>query len=143
MHCHRAGYCAVCEQPTEFASDSPWFRDDLICLRCRSLPRERAFAHCLATHRPDWRHMHLHESGSAESAVSARLRRQCLGHVGTQPCPGRGGGTMYCGYRIENLEALCFADASFDLHCHLDVLKHSTIPTAASPGCGAPCGRAG
>lgn len=37
---------------------------------------------------------------------------------------------MFEGFRVENLEAMSFADDSIDLHVHLDVLEHVNQPTA-------------
>lgn len=36
------GFCNACGSPAEFRSQSPWFRDNLFCSVCGSIPRERA-----------------------------------------------------------------------------------------------------
>lgn len=72
--------------------------------------------------------MALHECSPADRSISARMRRECPGYIGTQYFPGIASGTMHQGYRCENLEALTFADESLDLHCHLDVLEHVNDP---------------
>lgn len=124
MHYRAPGYCPACQQQTEFTSVSDWMRDNLKCRHCGSIPRERAFAHCLDQHVPQWRNLVVHECSPADRAISARLRRECPGYIGSQFFDSVPRGQMQDGYRSENLEALTFADGSIDLHCHLDVLEH-------------------
>lgn len=122
---HRySGYCPACGRNGDFVSDSDWMRDNLKCVRCQSIPRERAFAFCLDRHVPNWRKLVIHECSPADRAISARLRRECPGYIGSQFYDTVPRGQMHDGYRSENLEALTFADASIELHCHLDVLEH-------------------
>lgn len=128
---HRyTGHCPVCRRPAVFESTSDWLRDNLECGNCGSIPRERAFAHCLETMIPGWRHMRVHECSPADRSISARMRAECLHYVGTQYFPGTPAGTIRDGWRCENLEALSFADGAIDLHCHLDVLEHVNDPAA-------------
>jgi SAM-dependent methyltransferase len=122
------GHCPVCGQDTEFTSDSDWFRDNLKCRHCQSIPRERAFAFCLDRAAPDWRSLDLHESSPADRSISARMRRECSGYIGSQFYADVPRGQMHDGYRSETLEALTFPDASLDLHCHLDVMEHVNHP---------------
>lgn len=123
-----AGQCPVCARKADFVSTSHWLRDNLLCEHCHSLPRERAFAHCLETFVPGWRSMVLHECSPADRGISARMRRECPGYIGSQYYPDVPRGKIRNGYRSEDLEALTFADGSIDLHCHLDVLEHVNHP---------------
>lgn len=126
---HRyAGRCPACGLPTDFVSESDWFRDNLLCEQCHSIPRERAFALCLDRYAPDWRELDLHECSPADRAISARIRREARGYVGSQYYADVPRGQMHEGYRSEDLQALTFADSSLDLHCHLDVLEHVDHP---------------
>lgn len=126
---HRSsGRCPVCGRLTDFVSDSHWLRDNLKCEQCHSIPRERAFAYCLERFTPDWRRLSIHECSPADRSISARMRRDCAGYVGSQYYADVPRGQMHAGYRSENLEAMTFADASFDLHCHLDVMEHVNHP---------------
>lgn len=126
---HRyAGTCPACEKRTDFVSADHWLRDNLLCEQCGSIPRERAFALCLQRWCPDWRSMQVHESSPADRAISARIRRECPGYVGSQYFPDIARGEVHEGWRSEDLQALTFADASLDLHCHLDVLEHVNHP---------------
>jgi SAM-dependent methyltransferase len=126
---HRySGHCPACNRPAEFVSESHWLRDNLKCTECGSIPRERAFAACLEQFAPDWRNLALHECSPADRSISARIRQDCAGYVGSQYYPDIPRGQMHGGYRSENLEQMTFADASLDLHCHLDVLEHVNHP---------------
>lgn len=127
LHRH-SGHCPVCDRKTHFVSDSDWLRDNLKCDHCQSIPRERAFALCLERYAPGWRGMALHECSPANRSISARIRRECTGYVGSQFFEAVPRGQMQDGYRSEDLETLTFADASLDLHCHLDVLEHVNHP---------------
>lgn len=123
-----AGQCPACARKTDFVSDSHWLRDNLKCEQCHSIPRERAFAHCLETRVPGWRSLVVHECSPADRAISARMRRECPAYVGSQFFADVPRGQMRDGYRSEDLEALTFGDGTIDLHCHLDVLEHVNHP---------------
>jgi SAM-dependent methyltransferase len=126
---HRfSGHCPVCRKDAEYTSHSDWYRDNLLCGNCGSIPRERAFAWVLDTRCSGWQDMVVHESSPADRLVSTRMRNACAGYVGSQFFPGIPAGEMHDGYRCENLEQMTFADGSIDLHCHLDVLEHVNHP---------------
>ena len=126
---HRySGHCPVCDKDSDFVSDTHWLRDNLKCEQCQSIPRERAFAVCLDRYAPNWRRLALHECSPADRSISARIRRECPGYIGSQFYDSVPRGQMHKGYWSEDLEAMTFADASLDLHCHLDVLEHVNHP---------------
>ncbi|WP_425090714.1 class I SAM-dependent methyltransferase [Tropicimonas sp. S265A] len=122
------GQCPVCQKSTTYRSKTDWFRDGLLCDHCKSIPRERAFAWCLNTFAPNWRAVKLHESSPVDRSISGIMMRQAEGYVGTHFYPEAALGEMHNGFRCENLECMTFADESFDLHCHLDVLEHVNEP---------------
>ncbi|WP_371055258.1 class I SAM-dependent methyltransferase [Rhodosalinus sp. K401] len=72
----------------------------------------------------------LHESSPADRSISARMRTECPGYIGSQFFPDVPPGETRSSMRSENLEALTFADESIDLHVHLDVLEHVNDPAA-------------
>ena len=82
-----SGYCPICESKISFAIQGSWFRDQLICPKCESIPRERALAFVLATLVPDWRNMVIHESSPADRGISAKLKRECNHYLGSQFFP--------------------------------------------------------
>jgi SAM-dependent methyltransferase len=124
----RAGVCPICEAPVRFQARQAWFRDFLHCSGCGSIPRERALALALERRFPGWRGFAIHESSPAERGISAKLARDCPGYVASQFFPGAAPGEMVRGFRNENLEALSFADATFDLTITLDVMEHVNQP---------------
>lgn len=124
------GRCPVCDRQAVFHCADHWLRDGLFCDQCGSIPRERAFAYCLNTFCPDWRQKVVHECSPADRSISARMRRECPGYIGSQFFRDVPRGQMRDGCRSENLEALTFADESIDLHCHLDVMEHVNVPRA-------------
>jgi SAM-dependent methyltransferase len=124
----RAGFCPICAAPARFQARQAWYRDHLFCSGCGSIPRERALALVLERRFPDWRRLAIHESSPAERGISKKLARECPGYVASQFFPGEPPGATVRGFRNENLEALSFPDASFDLVVTLDVMEHVNQP---------------
>lgn len=56
------GYCPICEAPTRFVAEQAWLRDHYLCVKCRSIPRQRALVQALNLVRPDWKTATIHES---------------------------------------------------------------------------------
>jgi SAM-dependent methyltransferase len=127
----RTGFCPICMAEARFTATEGWFRDFLRCSGCRSIPRERALALVLERSFPGWREMRVHESSPAPRGISAKLRRECRGYVASQFFADRPLGSEVEGFRNENLEALSFPDASFDLVVSLDVMEHVNRPDVA------------
>lgn len=125
------GVCPACDRGTVFLSLRHWLRDHFRCVRCKSLPRERALMHVLTTRYPRWRSLRIHESSPCPRGASARLQRDCPGYVASQFFPEVPPGQHRQGVRCENLEQLTFADASVDLHVTQDVMEHLFDPAAA------------
>lgn len=129
---HR-GYCDICEADVEFFSQQEWFRDFLTCPSCNSVPRERALMQVLKRYYPDYRKKRIHESSPGGRGVSVRLSRECRRYSYSHYFPDvpLGGKSEQFGARCESLEALTFADASFDLIITQDVMEHIPDPEAA------------
>lgn len=127
------GFCGICEASTEFTSTHTWFRDYLICPRCKSVPRERALMEVLKRHYPEYRKLTIHESSPIGRGVSSRLARECrrysYSHYFSDTPPGKTDPVHKA--RCENLEALTFPDKSFDLVITQDVMEHVFDPAAA------------
>jgi SAM-dependent methyltransferase len=110
------GFCTICERRTLFVEHSPWLRDDYRCIRCGSIPRERALILTLDREFPQWRSMRVHEASPGGKAAPK---------IATVP-------GYSCGaYPAEDLEALPHPDASFDLVITQDVLEHVQRPALA------------
>lgn len=126
------GHCEICEQPSVFSSTSDWLRDHFKCVRCGSIPRERALMSCLWRYAPDWRAMRIFESSPVGRGVSAKLACEAPGYVGSQYSPDVPTGVIAPhGYRNESLERLTFPDESFDLVVTQDVMEHVFDAAAA------------
>lgn len=121
------GYCSCCEQITEFWVRDPWLRDHYLWRNCGSIPRMRALQHVLSRYFPDWKSASLHES----SPSNDNLAQYCTNFSASQYFGNEGLGVMIDGVRNENLEALTFDDATFDLFVTMDVLEHVFNPAAA------------
>ena len=130
--CH-AGFCEICNAEVEFRSDQVWFRDFLACPQCHSVPRERALMRVLKTHAPNYAALKIHESSPCGRGISTHLASVCRDYSYSHYFPdvpfGRRHPTRK--ERCESLEALTFADASFDLIVTQDVMEHVLDPAAA------------
>jgi SAM-dependent methyltransferase len=124
------GYCTICERKVFFAKVGPWLRDQLICMSCNSIPRNRALLKVLQQHFPLWRDLRIHES-SPGGASSDKLRRECPNLVASQYFPEVPRGDVKDGQQSEDLESLTFPDNSFDLVITQDVFEHILRPQRA------------
>lgn len=124
------GKCPICEKRTIFIKTGPWLRDQLLCNRCRSIPRWRALVHVLETRFPNWREMRIHES-SPGGPASQKLARECRSYLATHFFPDVPAGQMKDNFRCENLEEQTFPDESFDLVVTSDVFEHILDPARA------------
>jgi len=117
------GYCPICRVATKFVARQSWFRDHYLCERCGSLPRQRALIQVLEDLIPHWRDIEIYEV-SPSGPASDRLCRDCPGYVATYCYAGVALGTMHQGFRCEDVEALTFPDAQFDLVITQEVFEH-------------------
>lgn len=124
------GTCPICERRTVFTQVGPHLRNDYRCLRCHSVPRQRALLLVLSECFPDWRARRIYEAGGSGPS-SDKLRRECPGYVSSHYHPTWGRGTVRDGERAEDLEALTFESGSFDLVITQDVLEHILRPELA------------
>ena len=126
-----AGFCPTCNRKTFFVKDNgDYDRDFLECLRCGSLPRQRMFMLALEMYCPDWRNKNMHESSPGSSA-SFYMEDQCKQYSSSQYFPDLKGGEYKDGFRCENLEALTFADNTFDVFVSQEVMEHVFDPEKA------------
>lgn len=103
------GYYPVCEGQTIFFETAAWLRDNYLCVRCESIPRQRALIKTLKERFPNYRSLAIHES-SPRGPASAKLQQNCRGHLPTQFFPEQKSGTIYNGFRCENLEQMTFVE---------------------------------
>ncbi len=128
-----AGYCDICEAAVVFHADFTWFRDHLLCPTCHSVPRERALMRVVDLYVPDYRHKRIHESSPGGRGVSVKLGKLCKGYSYSHYFPDIALGSKHPirRERCESLEALTFADGSFDLFITQDVMEHVLDPALA------------
>jgi SAM-dependent methyltransferase len=129
---HR-GYCPICEKSANFSSKELWFRDHLLCLRCGSIPRERALMKVITDYFPNWRELSIHETSPGGRGASLKLHRECKLYSASQYYPDVVPGQVHphSNYRCENLENLTFSNESFDIFISQDVMEHIFNPEAA------------
>lgn len=126
------GYCQICESRTLFIALGSWYRDQLLCAKCRSIPRERALMRAITAYYPNWRNLVIHESSPGRRGASAKLAKEAGKYIATQYDPDVAPGALARdGARSENLEAQTFADDSFDIVVTQDVFEHIFDPAAA------------
>ena len=129
-HRSNPGHCPICEKDTTFVEYAVWLRDYYQCVKCHSIPRERAIITAMNRYMPSWRDMAIHES-SPGTASSAYIGRHCKNYSYSQFYPGVKLGESNNGTRCENLEMLTFGDGSFDAFVTQDVFEHVTEPEKA------------
>lgn len=124
------GVCPVCEGCTVFIRTAEWLRDHYICIRCNSIPRQRAIIKVINSLFPTYRSMTIHES-SPSGPASAKLKQECPNYVPSHFYPDLEPGEFRNGFRCENLERMTIADESFNLVITQDVMEHVLKPNKA------------
>lgn len=128
MHLANAGYCNICGTQTRFVAATAWLRDDYQCVRCKTIPRQRALLHILNLMRPNWRSLVLHESSPSIRYYAEQARSYTCSFFFDDVPPG---GHDEEGRLCQNLEALVFPDGVFDVFITQDVLEHVFSPDRA------------
>ncbi len=126
---HR-GFCPICESTVFFAIEGSYLRNNYKCDRCQSIPRWRALMAVLAELYPNWRDLAIHES-SPGGPLSQKLAKEGTRYLATHFFPEATRGTIYKGYRCEDLGAQTFENESFDIVLTSDVFEHLPDAPAA------------
>jgi len=89
--------------------------------------------HVIQMYYPHYKELTIHESSPANRGTSPKLRKDCPRYSASQFFPSVTTGSTHgpSGFRCENLEAMTFADQSFDLFITQDVMEHIFDPAAA------------
>jgi len=139
------GYCRVCAQPTVFLVDRlygaqkfaegwlPNWRERLVCEHCQLNNRQRAIFHALkeAIYARSTTSLTLYTMEQVTPLFNA-LRKQFPQVIGSEYLgESLAGGTLVNGIRHEDVEALSFAEDSFDFILSNDVLEHVNSPLQA------------
>lgn len=130
--------CSICERTLVFESnDDTWScRDQLVSQDCplgHCVVRERALAEVLFSlfDRNEVKRLAIHEPAPSGRGVSRWLIANADNYLRSGYFPDKPWGITINGLQNENLEALTFPDALFDLVIHLDVLEHLFDPFRA------------
>lgn len=124
------GVCPICG-PTVFVITGPWLRDQYLCRRCHSIPRQRALVRVLRKVAPHHTTASVFES-SPGTASSDWLARRCTRYQPSQYFSDIAPGDSDAGgIRSEDLQALTLPDNSVDIFITQDVFEHIVDPDAA------------
>lgn len=126
----KPGICNLCDGSTEYVYLGENPREDVLCIRCGSIPRQRALHLLLQALAPDWRASRIHES-SPRLTSFRYFSAHCQGYVASYAFAGSRPGARVGAFRVEHLEHQTFADGAFDLVVTQDVLEHVLEPLAA------------
>ncbi len=124
------GDCTICQKRTVFVRYHPWLRDNYRCIRCWSIPRQRALVHIIQQEFPEIGRLKVHES--SPGGVSSEWVAQNSGdYIPSHFYPDVPTGTYKGPFRCENLEQLTFESNSVDLTITQDVMEHVLDPAKA------------
>jgi SAM-dependent methyltransferase len=129
-HVPRPGLCPVCRARTLFVDTAAHPRNGLYCVRCLSLPRQRAILAVLDLCFPVWPSLIIHES-SPGGPASAAIARRGAQYSSSFLLEGVPEGAESNGRTCQNLERLTFPNESFDLFLTQDVMEHVLNPADA------------
>lgn len=130
--------CPICGETRTFSSTGDYwtYRERLKSPACEyggCVPRERALADALfsVVPREKLTGLRIHEAAPLGRGISLWLRKNVGPIVVSGYFPDKPFGSMVGHIRNEDLEAQTFADRSFDLVYHLDVMEHLFCPFTA------------
>jgi SAM-dependent methyltransferase len=135
-------HCPICDRTREFVcnDDFWWCRDGMSAPDCElygCVTRERGIAEAILSvyGRDRLRKLAIHEAAPVMRGFALWMSRNCPGYVRTGYFPDQAFGATVSDnigpIRNENLERQTFADGSFDLVVHLDVMEHLFDPFQA------------
>lgn len=108
--------------------NNAWLRDNYICTKCFSIPRQRHLQLILDSYFKGWEALSIHESSPSNDLIS----KYCSAYSSSQYFEGVELGSMNNGSRCENLEQLSFSDNTFDIFVTQDVFEHVFNPDDAA-----------
>lgn len=125
------GYCPICNKPTIFWADDYWLRDHYRCLRCHSIPRQRALVKVLKETEQNFCNKIIHES-SPNGPNFVLFKKMCVNYTYSYYYPNvELGLKLKNGSTCENIEQLTLANNSIDIFITQDVLEHINHPDLA------------
>jgi SAM-dependent methyltransferase len=125
----RKGFCPVCNKKTLFFKKAEGLRDNLHCIFCLSIPRQRALFMCLGDTVPDWKNLKIHEC--SPSGATYRKFKKLSNYTPTQFFNNVLTGKIFKGFRCEDLSKQTFENETFDIVITQDVMEHLLDPLNA------------
>lgn len=125
-----AGYCPVCGTKSVFVETGEWLRDNYFCVKCNSIPRQRALMYVLSLVESKYYEKDIHESSPCGSTFSA-LKKKCKNYTYSYYFSDIKTGEYKDDARCENLQNMTFEDDSFDIFITQDVFEHIFNPQNA------------
>ena len=122
------GYCPICQSKTIFVEYTKWLRDKYQCIKCHSIPRQRALVNTLNLFYSNWKELSVHESSPSNSRF---FIKECQNYTFSYFFGNVSLGTYKDGVRCEDLSNMTFDDSSFDLLITQDVFEHVLFPLKA------------
>ncbi|SOB60073.1 protein of unknown function [Pseudodesulfovibrio profundus] len=119
--------CPVCEEKAEFYAAHEWLRDHYKCLKCNSLPRDRALFKALHDYIPHWKSIKVLEFAPCNDYFSSKVEK----YTGTHYFPDSELGSTVGEFVNQDAHNLTFDDESFDLIVHEDIMEHLFGPEKA------------
>ena len=127
------GFCPCCNRKTLFVALDYWLRDSYKCVRCRSIPRQRAIVDVISRTFDDWKNLNIHESSPCGPTFDM-MKKSCSNYSYSYFYPNKELGEVIGDdgkVTNQNLEKLTFPDNSFDLFITQDVFEHINEPEKA------------
>lgn len=121
------GFCHACRSDTQFTAHAAWLRDNYLCDKCGSIPRQRHLHFILDSQFPGWELKVMHESSPSNSQLAGLSHSYTFSHYFSD----RKQGSVVDGVRSENIEQLTFPTNSIDIFVTQDVLEHVFNPDKA------------
>lgn len=124
------GLCPICQSKTIFVAVDKWLRDNYCCVKCLSIPRQRAIVKIVSELFENKTDVVVHES-SPSGPASSFFKKSFDHYSSSQYLTDVKCGKEYDDVRCENLESLTFENESFDLFITQDVMEHVFKPDKA------------
>ena len=127
------GFCSCCNKPSFFVAFNYWLRDSYKCVRCRSIPRQRAIMKVIRAQSVNWENMVIHESSPCGAPFEI-MKRECKNYSYSYFYPNKKLGEFLDSEGIstcQNLQEMSFPDNSFDMFITQDVFEHINEPEKA------------
>lgn len=124
------GFCPICNSKTVFIAVNKWLRDNYCCVKCLSIPRQRAIVKVVNDLSVNDKFEVVHET-SPSGPASSYFKKKFNDYSFSQYFLNTKHGEYHNGVRCENLEALTYNNETFDLFISQDVMEHVFEPDKA------------